>query len=99
MKTKPSTWNKNDKIAVISRLRRNVIVHSIIYYQYNRNLISDSAYDKMCQRLAKLQIKYPKTSAKCCYPKAFRDYDPSTGFNFVGHKWGTRAAERLLRSK
>jgi len=92
------TWDKNDHLAIVNRLRRNIIVHSVIYYVFNRNLISDSDYDKMCQKLARIHKKYPKLCSQAVFPKAFKNYDPSTGMNFINHKWGNRAAERLLKS-
>lgn len=93
-----STWDPHDKVAVMSRLRRNVIVHSVIYYRFNRNLILDGEYDQMCKQLYEMQKARPWTCKKACFPEDFINYDPSTGMNFTDHPWGIRAAERLLKS-
>lgn len=91
-------WHDDDYISIMSRLRRNVIVHSVIYYNFNRNIISDSEYDQLCVRLYKMQIEHPMLCEHAAFPEDFIDYDPSTGMNFGTHAWGLQAAERLLRS-
>jgi len=92
-----SSWDKNDKLAVLNRLRRNVIVHSIIYYRFGKNLISDSEYDKLCSELDKMQSENVELCKEAVYSDIFEDYNPSTGMNFINHEWGIRAAERLLK--
>lgn len=91
-------WDENDKLAVMNRLRRNVIVHSVIYYRFNKNLIGDSDYDQLCVRLDTMQRENVDLCNEAVYSEDFKDYNPSTGMNFADHEWGIRAAQRLLTS-
>lgn len=49
------------------RRRKQVLVHSCLYYQFNTNLIEDYQYDKIARRLAELQIAYPDISNNLSY--------------------------------
>ena len=91
-------WREDDYIAVMSRLRRQIIVHSVIYYHFNRNLILDGEYDELCVKLYKMQQEHPLLCQHAAFAEDFIDYDPSTGMNFAEHEWGLRAANRLLNS-
>jgi NAD-dependent DNA ligase len=90
-------WDETDKLAVLNRLRRNVIVHSVIYYRFNRNLIGDGDYDQLCVTLDEMQKANPELCKAAVFPEDFENYDRSTGMNFMDHDWGIRAAEKLLR--
>lgn len=78
--------------------RRQILVHSCIYYRYNSSIISDSLYDRWCQELEWLQKQYPEIAKKCDWADAFKDYVSYTGFNLpIGHPDINRVAQRLLR--
>lgn len=82
---------------LISRRRRQLIVHSIIYYRLNENLISDYQWSQWAVELDRLQKQYPEIASRCCYAKAFKDFDPSTGYNLpLGDPHLTSLALRLL---
>lgn len=51
----------------ILRRRKQILVHSCLYYQYNTNLIEDWQYDKIARRLAELQIAHPDISNNLGY--------------------------------
>jgi NAD-dependent DNA ligase len=91
-------WAGTDRLAEMNRLRRNVIMHSVIYYRFNKNLISDCEYDQLCVKLDIMQTQNVELCNEAVYAEDFKDYDPSTGMNFIDHEWGIRAAQRLLTS-
>lgn len=66
---------------LISRRRRQILVHSIIYYRLNDNLIPDSTWAAWAVELKQLQDQYPEIAKQCCYADAYKDFDPSTGYN------------------
>lgn len=66
---------------LITRRRRQVWVHSIIYYRLDRNVISDAKWSQWAQELEQLQKEYPELAAECPYADIFRDFDHSTGSN------------------
>ena len=70
---------------LINRRRRQLTVHSFLYYQLNTNIISDSTFDAWSKSLVDLQTKYPEIAAKCVYAAEFEEFDGSTGFNLPYH--------------
>lgn len=65
----------------INWLQRYIIVHSYIYYECNRNLVSDRVYDAKAKELVALKEAYPdlwKTSEY--YSQFGDDYNGATGF-------------------
>jgi hypothetical protein len=73
---------KEDDIkALISRRRRQILVHSFLYYQMNTNIISDYDFDSLCRDLVKLQNQYPTIAKDCVYHNDFKDFDGSSGFD------------------
>lgn len=68
---------------LIHRRRRQILLHSIVYYNYNENIIPDATYDVWARELAMLQRNHPHISELVAYHvEAFRDFTHSvTGFN------------------
>ena len=66
---------------LIYRRRQQVWIHSIIYYEFDQNLIDDSTWSKWATELDELQKMYPEESKRAIYYDIFRDFDPSTGHN------------------
>lgn len=65
----------------IDFLQRFIILHSYIYYELNRNVISDREYDLKAKELVKYKNSYPELWKRSMYYKQFGDfYDGSTGF-------------------
>lgn len=52
---------------LIGRRRRQILVHSIIYYRLNDNLIPDSTWAAWAVELKQLQDQYPEIAKQCCY--------------------------------
>lgn len=88
-----------DKIAeLINRRRRQVLIHSVIYYKMDTNLISDAIWSKWALELEELQKKYPDIAEKLPYADAFRDFDHSTGSNLpLDDPWANSKARWLIK--
>ena len=85
---------------LISRRRRQILVHSVIYYRMNGNLVSDFQWADWAKELCELQERYPKIAAKCPYADAFKDFDGSTGFNLpLDDPWAVNKASYLWRTR
>lgn len=70
---------------LINRRRRQLTVHSFIYYQLNKNIISDHDFDRWSKELVELQEQYPELAKQCIYHDEFKDFDGSTGFDLPYH--------------
>lgn len=79
---KQNTESQNHDIAsLIKRRRRQILVHSCIYYELNESLISDSQWSEWASELEELQSNYPEIASNVEYAKEFKDFDHSTGAN------------------
>jgi hypothetical protein len=86
----------------INRARRNVLVHSIIYYVYNENIISDYEYDQWGKRLIYLQSRFPLESENTPFLlDIFREFSGTTsGFDLpLKDPYGDRTARWLLEQR
>lgn len=63
----------------IKQRRRQMLVHSYIYYELNQNIVSDSKWAKWAKELEALQRKYPKKAKTVEYAEMFEDWDGSSG--------------------
>lgn len=78
----------NDDIAsLIRRRRRQILVHSCMYYRLNENIIPDYVYDGWARELALLHEKYPEISQTVEYHEYFRGFTSETvsGFDLPYH--------------
>jgi NAD-dependent DNA ligase adenylation domain len=72
----------NEEImAKIKQRRRQILVHSFLYYQLNENIISDHQFDKFCNELVDLQKQYPKEAEAVDHAEEFKDFDGSSGYD------------------
>ena len=84
--------------ALINRRRRQILVHSIIYYKMDKNLIPDNAWSEWGAELEELQKAYPEIAAKAPYAKEFQDFDHSTGYSLpLDDPWAVNKARQLVR--
>lgn len=66
-------------------LQRQIIVHSIIYYELDNNVISDKEYDTLCKMLINIQKGISKKEySKTEYYYVFKDFTGETGFYLYG---------------
>ena len=63
----------------IRQRRRQMLVHSYIYYELNQNIVSDHKWAEWAKELAQLQKDYPKESAEVEEYDQFKDWDGSSG--------------------
>lgn len=101
MEVRKIAAKKEDKIGdLINRRRRQLLVHSIIYYKMDENIISDATWSKWGQELEELQAKYPEIAAKQPYAKEFEGFDHSTGMSLpLNDPWAVNKARQLLQQK
>ena len=82
---------------LIQRRRLQMLVHSCIYYEYNRNIISDKTWDEWARELRTLQEHYPNIAEKVMWHEAFKDWDARTGaFLPLKDPWVQKKAKWLL---
>lgn len=63
----------------IRQRRRQMLVHSYIYYELNDSIISDATWSKWAKELAQLQKDYPEESKRVEEYEQFQDWDGSSG--------------------
>ena len=81
----------------IKQRRLQLLVHSCIYYNLNKNIISDKKWDEWAKELLALQNQYPEISKQVDYYEAFADWDASTGaFLPLKDEWVVMKAHKLL---
>ncbi|WGH21224.1 DNA ligase [Arthrobacter phage ObiToo] len=84
--------------SLIERRRRQILVHSILYYRLDSSLIPDATYDAWAQELIRLQAEHPEISESVAYHlDAFRNFTSSTGYDLpLGDPAANRVARDLL---
>ena len=83
---------------LINRRRRQILVHSIIYYKMDKNLIADNAWSEWGAELEALQAQYPEIAAKVPYAKDFQGFDHSTGYSLpLDDPWAVNKARQLVQ--
>ena len=81
----------------ISRRRRQILVHSIIYYRLGDSIVSDFKWAEWAKELCALQEQYPDIAKACPLDDAFKGFDASTGFLLpLGDPHYHAVARRLL---
>ena len=88
---------KDDIAELITRRRRQILVHSIIYYELDDCLVSDNQWAEWAVELENLQKQYPDIADECIYADAFLGFEHSTGHTLpLRDPWGLRKARQLL---
>ena len=68
----------------VEALERMILVHSMLYYHMDTNIISDKRYDKLSRLLAeKLSTFSEKKIRSTQYGYVFYDFDGDTGFDLI----------------
>lgn len=66
----------------IQQLRRQILVHSVLYYRMNDTVWTDAQFDSAAAELVRMQADYPSESAAVEYMREeFADFDGGTGFH------------------
>ncbi|WMU07992.1 hypothetical protein vBCtySFA88_00060 [Clostridium phage vB_CtyS-FA88] len=66
---------------LINRRRRQMLIHSIIYYRLDANIIDDTTFNVWGRELLDLQTKYPEISKMVPMYEAFKNWDATTGYD------------------
>lgn len=92
--------NIEDILELISRRRRQILVHSVIYYNYDESIISDSTWAKWAEELEELQELYPEIATVSPLAAEFNGFEHSSGFDLpLDNEWAVGVAKYLLRLK
>lgn len=93
-------------VTKIGYLQRYIIVHSIIYYELDGNVISDKEFDNAARQLVKMQKQIGRRKLKdTMYYYCMHDFDGSTGFHLYGRlipfdkRYLTQIARSVLKNK
>jgi hypothetical protein len=73
--------NDEEAFELIQRRRRQMHVHSVIYYHLNDSIISDYIFDEWAVELLKLQTKYPQFLHKGYMHTFFANWTGDTGMH------------------
>lgn len=63
----------------IKQRRKQMMIHSCIYYELNDNIVSDHKWQEWAEELTKLQTEHPDCCNLGYYDQAFKDWDGTTG--------------------
>ena len=82
-------------LELINRRENQVLIHSIIYYNLNENIIDDSTWSKWAMELVELMRDYPNEFANSHHYAMFKNFDGSTGFD-IANKASTNAVSKAM---
>ena len=103
-KRSPAVAINTEKIlARINQLQRCIIVHSVIYYRLDMNLIEDTIFDHASKELVDLQEKHRELAEKSACWEQMKDFEGSTGYHLAtpefisANPWALEKAQYLLK--
>ena len=83
-------------LAKISQRRRQILVHSYIYYEMDDSIVSDAQWSQWAKELVWLQQEFSDIAKDAPYSKEFDGFDASTGFDFKYDDRIKTRAEQLV---
>lgn len=84
-------------VASITRLRAQLIIASILYYEFDSPIWSDANYDTHIKTLVDLQEKFPIEATEAKYGAGFDDFTGATGYHLPSiHHYMHDKARRIL---
>lgn len=85
---------------IVSRIRqrrRQLMVHSYLYYRMNINIVSDHDYDAWALELIDLQTRYPEESEATEMYEDFKGFQMGDSYGLPIHEpWVRSVAEHIL---
>ena len=84
-------------LELMVRRRRQLLIHSYIYYGRGTSLISDRQWDRWARELERLNAEYPVLAGTGDFAGAFHKFTSASGY-YLSYQsgWVVRAAEHLL---
>lgn len=76
--------------------RKQVLVHSYIYYELGQSIVEDALWDKWAREVVQLQTDYPDIALRVDHHNQFIGFDATTGFHFMYDEDTKHIADRLL---
>lgn len=67
--------------AIINRRRRQILLHSVLYYTFDSPLIQDAKFDRWAHELTVLQAAFPGDASECEFHDHFRHFSGTSGFD------------------
>ena len=64
----------------IVQRRKQILVHSAMYYEMGESIISDQTWDKWARELYDLQSRYPDIAKDCFLAEEFSNFDACSGY-------------------
>lgn len=65
----------------INLLERWIVIHSILYYKKNVNVVPDEVYDRNMAMLDFMSKNFSRFFKESRFYKTFENFDPSTGYD------------------
>lgn len=90
------TVTNKDILNLINKRRRQILIHSYLYYKQDTNLINDFTFDKWCKELVTLHKQHPNESKQAVFPDAFKNWEGFSGFDLFTND---NLAEMWARNK
>lgn len=93
MATRPDGWTIRQEILM---LRRQMLIHSCLYYELDESIITDHQWQDRANRLARIQTKY-KNPKVDFFDEEFEGWDGSSGYHLpLRHPWVVGKARQIL---
>ena len=81
----------------INQRQRQIILHSVLYYQFDTNKVSDATWNRWAQELVQLQEDYPLLTKQSGFYMTMKDFDGSTGYHLSDNEWGIQKAQYVMK--
>lgn len=89
--------SEEDAVSRINQRRKQVLIHSVLYYKVGVSIIPDTKWDEWARELFRLQQENPEILSKCWRNDIFENFDPCSGYYLpLNDEWANRKAKWLL---
>ena len=69
------TETHNEIFNKIRQRRYQLLVHSLLYYELDINLVDDNTWTRWAHELVQLQEEYPEEANKVTFSEAFKNFN------------------------